>query len=185
MKNFANYTEFAACTMNENLQAARLCLDTPKKENTNSCYGMSAIILLSSVIDTLGMFYRNGQQWTKISKQDVINNNLGEARSHFKKFYEKFMSSMNCKAFFTGKFYDFVRCRATHNNVIGPKINITKNRSVKKIIFDKKHEESSTQVYLNELYDFVKNAYEIFLKESNINIIETDQPTTGGTQERK
>ena len=182
MKNFNNYNDFAVCTMEENLQAAKLCLETPKKENSSSCYGMSAVILLSSVIDTLGMFYRNGQQWTGISKSDVTNNKLGGVKQHFERFYDKFLSNTNSKVFFINEFFSLVRCRATHNSVLGPNIVITIQKSTNGSFFEKTSNGKSWQIYLNELYEFVKNAYEHFAHESGIAFSETYQDSTGKTQ---
>lgn len=181
MKSFKDYNEFAAYTMYENLRAAKLCLTTPKAKNTNSCYGMSAIILLSSVIDALGMFYRNGNIATKITETDVKNNKLGKVCTHFKAFYDKFLVGVCDGNFFMGEFYDFVRCRATHNNILGPKVNITINKSSNGKVFEKKHRRASTYVYLNELYKIVKDAYDVFISEQKIVLSETPQPTTGNT----
>ena len=181
MKNFNDYNDFAAYTMDENLKAAKLCLKTPKIKTSNSCYGMSAVILLSSVIDTLGMFYRNGNIATKIAGTDVKNNKLGKVSTHFKAFYDKFLVGVCEEHFFMGEFYDFVRCRATHNNILGPKVNITINKSSNGKVFEKKHKQASTYVYLNELYDLVKKAYDVFITEQKLVLCETPQPTTGGT----
>ena len=181
MKSFKDYNEFAAYTMDENLRAAKLCLTTPKAKNTNSCYGMSAIILLSSVIDALGMFYRNGNNATNITETEVKNNKLGKVSTHFKAFYDKFLVGVCEEHFFMGEFYDFVRCRATHNNILGPKVNITINNSSNGKVFEKKHTKASTYVYLNELYDIVKKAYDVFIIEQKLVLCETLQPTTGST----
>jgi hypothetical protein len=48
-------------------------------------------------------------------------------------------------------------------------------------MFEKKHPSASTTVYLNELYNEVQNAYNLFLAESRITCVETMQPTTGST----
>jgi len=181
MKNFKDYNDFAAYTIAENLRAIQLCLTTPKVKNSNSCYGMSVVILLSSVIDTLGMFYRNGNRVEKITETDVKNNKLGKVSAHFKAFYDKFLVNVCDEHFFMGEFYEFARCRATHNNVLGPKLKITINKSSNGKVFEKKHRRASTYVYLNELYKIVKDAYDVFISEQKIVLSETPQPTTGNT----
>ena len=60
MGKFNDYRDFAFTTISENLIIAKYCLETPQKEGELGCYGMPALILLSSIIDTVGTFYRNG-----------------------------------------------------------------------------------------------------------------------------
>jgi len=181
MKGFKDYNDFALCTMEENLKAAHICLTTPKNNVKKSCYGMSAIILLSSVIDSLGMFYRNGLSISKITENDIKNKKMGTTYQHFKAFHTKFLVGKCSQHFFIGTYYDFVRCRATHNNVLGPKINITINKSTNGKVFEKKHKRAATMVYLNELYTLVENAYMCFKKENGVDFQEKIQPTTGTT----
>lgn len=181
MKGFKDYNEFALCTMEENLTAAKICLTTSKDNSKRSCYGMSAIILLSSIIDTLGMFYRNGLTISKITENDIKNKKLGSTYQHFKAFHTKFLVGICSQHFFIGTYYDFVRCRATHNNVLGPKINITINKSTNGKVFEKKHKKAATMVYLNELCILVENAIMCFKNEYGVGFDEIIQPTTGTT----
>lgn len=185
MKNFNNYQDFAIFTIRENLHIAKYCIDTPKRQNTNSCYGMSALILLSSVIDTIGMFYCRNGNFTSITKQDVANNTLGKTQQHFDKFYDKFLTNHCDKNVFMDKFYHLARCRATHNNVLGDKIRITINALKKDVVFMEKR--NVFHINLNALYEIVNNAFKTLLRESKSQVFLNEEqfsPTTGGTTTR-
>ena len=184
MRLFEDYQQFAFCTIKENLAIARYCIDTPKKVNTNTCYGMPAIVLLASTIDIIGTFYRTGS-YSSVSKHNVqADNELGSARSHFEQYHSKFLSNPNVcdRDLFLDSFYRLSRCRATHNGVLGPKVVITINKSKNGRFIIKKRE--LTHIFLNELYNIVLHSFKVLLSESK-EIIKQENlgPSTGGTRD--
>ena len=188
MKNFNSYSDFAFFTIRENLRIADSCINTPKKKGTKSCYGMPALILLSSIIDTIGTFYRSGT-FSNITQNEVSQNNLGHAGDHFEHFYDKFIENNTnpqwlCnRNLFIGDFYKLGRCRATHNSVLGPKIRITINDNKNGAFIWEKH--NIVHIQLKELNKLVKNAFSTMITESNATIpivdFEEFTQTTGGT----
>lgn len=181
MKNFKNYQDLTFFTIEENLKMAKHCLNTPKRINTNSCFGMSALILLSSTIDAIGMFYRNGDgKFAPIVLKEVKAQQLGHVKDHFEYFYDKFLSN-NCeKKEFLVQFYQFARCLGIHNGTLNPSIRITMNRNKKGKVLEKRR--VNYFIFLLDLYDNVKDAYKVLKKESCACIeLEKPGPTTGGT----
>lgn len=139
MAYFDDYNEFAFHSMEESLIMAEKCINTPKGKVVDSCHGMAAVILIASVMDTIGTFYRNGY-FQMITANDVINGNngshLGGVKQHFRQYHKQFLSSnkLISETEFLQKFFPYARCRATHNSVLGPDVELTldstKNRDI-------------------------------------------------------
>ena len=181
MKNFKNYQEFALFTIRENLYIAKHCLNTPKRKNTNSCYGMSALILLSSVIDTIGSFYKEDRD-TIIIKQNITYSNSERTSTHFKMFYKNFLRNVCEENLFMTNFYSLARCRAIHNSTLGAKLRITINKLCDNTLFL----EKKGRHYLNiqVLYDITNNALEKLNDDLSVDVTNQNErpgPTTGAT----
>ena len=170
MALFSNYQDFAFRSMQESLEMAEMCLKTEKKEGSGAYYGMAAFILIASVMDTIGTFYRNGS-FQAMTIKDVMekkggkNSLLGGTNKHFERYYELFLSGTIKKTPFMGVFYPYARCRATHNSVLGPKIEITTDSTPNKKIFSRQN--GVLVVHLWELLDSVKQAHQVALKDLN------------------
>lgn len=170
MALFDNYQDFAFRSMQESLEIAEMCLKTEKKEGSDACYGMAAFILIASVMDTIGTFYRNGS-FQGMTIKDVKEKKggkkslLGGTNKHFERYYERFLSGTIKKTPFMDVFYPYARCRATHNSVLGPKIEITTDSTPNKKIFSRQN--GVLVVHLWELLDSVKQAHQVALKDLN------------------
>ena len=195
--NQKEYTKFALCSIKENLDIAKFCINTEKEEVPNSCYGMPAFTLLTSVIDTIGSFYPNETDFEDISINNVINNKPGDVKKHFYAFYEKFIKNNNNvinvngvvdkKDYFYYKFYKEGRCKATHNNALGLNFIITiENRGNGACIWEEKDNNNDiTYVQLSRLYDLVYNAYNEMTTDAGIPTPqEVSQATTGITSQQ-
>ena len=196
---FTSYQDFAINTIEENLHIAKHCIDTTKKPNTNSCYGMPAFTLLTSVIDTIGSFYSKANGTFKpILMDDVNNNKTGNAKDHFNAFYDKFIknennviniySTSNKQKFFHDKFYLDGRCKATHNNVLGSNfiITIEENCGNGACIWEEKDKNNNyiTYVHLSKLHELVSKAFNKMKKEAGVSPQpEATQATTGSTSQ--
>ncbi len=160
--SYDSYNEFAIDTISEYLRIADYCINTPKKE-ADSCYGMPAFLLLSSVIDIIGTFYRNGS-FEPITDDDVKYNKLGNAQDHFKQFYNLFLHSNPSQTStldvdnFMNFFYKFARCKATHNGVLGPRVIIMKSVTCNNFI--EVGSNGDMRIQLNDLYFFVRKTFE-------------------------
>ena len=183
MRNFKDYVEFAFRSIEESIKIAKYSISTLKEENTDSCYGMAAIILLASSIDAIGTFYQSGS-FKPILEKDIVSNNLGAVKDHFTAFYNKFLAPHYDCGDFMGSFYTFTRCRSVHNAVLGPRVHIKKciNKKGKFMVTRMYNGKKHSYIYLNELYKVVSDAYQIALKESSRKLLpEIFAPSTGGT----
>lgn len=171
MALFNDYQDFAFHSMHESLEMAEMCLKTEKKEGSDAYYGMAAFILIASVMDTIGTFYRNGNFQGMTKKAVMEKNNgkkpplLGGVKQHFDRYYERFLSGTIKKTPFMDVFYPYARCRATHNSVLGPNIEITTDSTPNKEIFSRQN--GVLVVHLRELLDSVKQAHQVALKDWN------------------
>lgn len=181
MKNIKNYQDLTFFTIEENLKIIKHCLETPKRINTKSCFGMSALILLASTIDAIGMFYRNGDgKFAKIDVKHIKAQQLGSANSHFKYYHAKFLSNNCDKKAFLVQFYHFARCLGIHNGTLNPSIRITMNRNKKGKVLEQRR--VNYFIYIVDLFDNVNDAYKTLKTESRVCIEqEVLGPTTGGT----
>lgn len=183
MALFNNYQDFALHTMNEYLTMAKHCIETKQKESVDGCYGMAALLLLTSVMDTLGSFYPN-KQYTSRVQQDVDNDNVGSVEGHFKNFYKKFIFDDDTKAeIFKKNFYKQGRCAAVHNSALRSGILISIDE--KEPLFNSDY----TTINIVKLYDNVKDAFNTWVYDTYQSNDVPDLlkkyhpiPTTGTTQ---
>lgn len=190
MAKFNDYQEFAFHSVEEYLQMARLCMSIPKKTDaTNSnCYGMAALVLIASAMDTIGTFYRDGIQFKTITEADVTDkakgnkSPLGTVQGHFEEFYNKFLKleSGITNDDFKDKFYEYARCRANHNSVLGPDVEITMKSTGKNDIFT--YDGATLIIHLNDLLDSVQKAFEQTKKDAGCSASTlAEGPDTGYT----
>lgn len=183
MALFDNYQDFALHTMSEYLTMAKVSMTVPKEKDSGGCYGMAALLLLSSVMDTLGSFYPN-KQYTSRVQQDVDNNNVGNVEGHFKNFYKKFIFDDDTEAEnFRKNFYKQGRCAAVHNSALRSGILISIDE--KEPLFNSDY----TTINIVKLYDNVKDAfntwvYDTYQSNDVPDLLKKYQPipTTGTTQ---
>lgn len=190
MAKFNDYQEFAFHSVEEYLQMARLCMSIPKKTDaTNSnCYGMAALVLIASTIDTIGTFYRDGAQFKTITEADVTNKAksnkppLGSGQCHFEEFYKKYIGTKSgiTKDDFIDRFFKYARCRANHNSVLGPDVEITMKSSDKNDIFT--YDGTTLIIHLKDLLDSVQIAFEQTKKDAGCSVSTfVEGPDTGYT----
>ena len=176
------YNTFAYSTIEEHLFVAKYAIDTQKSSERNSCYGMPAFVLLSSVIDIIGTVYSNGL-FKSITKEQVAKKNgLGYCREHFEDYYNKFIKDIGLcsEKEFIDCFYNQSRCLATHNGIIGLTVCLTIKESPDGCFIKKVGKK--TTIYLKQLYSIVNESYEVMKKESGL-LPPQDifGPTTGNT----
>lgn len=149
-----NKLDLQRFTMREYLDTAKVCIDTPKQENTNSCYGMSALVLLTSVINTIGLFY---WEWQNKGKS-------GKVEEHFEAFYNKFLvGTLNDMSDFKNYFYKFARCYAVHGSSLHKKTKIIFGTGTPIFI---KEASDKYCINLSELYPKVEDAYNTWCQDA-------------------
>lgn len=160
MALFRNYQDFALHTMNEYLTMAKVSMTVPKEKDSGGCYGMAALLLLSSVIDTLGSFYPN-KQYTRRVQQDVDNKKVGGVEDHFGDFCKKFISDDDTKAEnFKKNFYKQGRCATVHNSALRSGILISIDKNVPMFNAD------YTTINIAKLYDKVEDAFNTWVYDT-------------------
>lgn len=188
MISFQNYQDLSAYTIEECMTIARCSIDTPKGLISDSCYGMPALILLSSVIDIIGTFYRSANyQYSPITENDVKKDLLGGAKQHFKNYYNKFLcSDPQCQFSeddFVDYFYHYARCKSIHNGSLHPDIRINKGHSATNAFLTINTTNQQADIYLEDLYTFISRGYtQLKIDLAPAPPSEITGPCTGNTQ---
>lgn len=163
MKQITDFNEFAFLTIEENLKIAEYAMSKPKSPDSDSCYGMSAFVLMASVIDIIGTFYCSGH-FEYITPEAVRSKHgLGRCSEHFNCFFKRFIPGKYSKKE-KRIFYEYARCKATHNGVLGVNVLITILDSPDGCFF--KYADGVSTIYLKHLYSVVSHSYEAMKKES-------------------
>jgi len=183
-----NLDQLAMDAINENFELAEYAIKTPRKEGTDSCYGNSALLLLSSVLDAIGSYYIEIKKGDKASFVSFENEPNFEKRKgggvHFENVYDIFISNRkdNCgytsRDMFKKDFYENFRCGVTHNAVF----------SEGKITLHNNTDSSSKTLNIKDLLDMVRRIKdEFFNTHKNVFTFSdnTDGPITGLTQTNK
>ena len=99
----------------EYLTIANYCLMTAKP--TGGCYGFPTALLLFSIVDAIGSFYRGNGSF--IIKVDGKNETIKNADQHYfilnSDYYSQNLSEKNIK-----KLYEYYRCLLVHNAALAP-----------------------------------------------------------------
>lgn len=160
MALFDNYQDFALHTMSEYLTIARHCIETKQEEFADGCYGMAALLLLTSVMDTLGSFYPN-KQYTPRTQDNIDKDNVGSVKNHFEDFCEKFISDDKSEiANFYANLYEKGRCAAVHNSALRSGILISIDE--KEPLFNSDY----TTINIAKLYDKVEEAFNTWVSDT-------------------
>lgn len=162
-------------SLDETLEAAKFCTDYKKVDlkwgqyNTGGCLGYPAGILLFSIIDSIGSYYRknNNFQMEVDSKFESIN---ADGWEHFKILNSKYFNQ-NLSANFLKALYNKFRSSLTHNSVLGKDtLMIPNNESIpelnlKETAFAMNKESDIHMLFIKELYHLCENAVEEFKKD--------------------
>mgnify|MGYP006990009804 CR=1 FL=1 len=110
-------------SLNESLEAARLCVYYRKSDEkwgdyaTGGCLGFPSAIILFSIIDTIGSYFRKDKQFT-VNIDNKKYSIHGEGWEHFKILNSKyFRQSLSLD--FIKTLYQKFRNSVTHNSVLG------------------------------------------------------------------
>lgn len=183
MALFSQYQDFALHTMWEYLTMAKHCIETRQEESADGCYGMAALLLLTSVMDTLGSFYPH-KQYTPRTQDDIDKDNVGSVADHFKDFCARFISDDSEEiAKFHKNLYQQARCKAVHNSALTSGIRITNEAN--QPLFNGDYTMSN----IVKLHDKVRDAFDTWIYDvyhsTDINDLLKNHPSisvTGTTQ---
>lgn len=149
-------------SLDETLEAARFCADYKKTDKkwgefgTGGCLGYPSAILLFSLVDTIGSYFRKNKSFivTIDGKPSTIN---GSDWEHFKILNSKYFNQ-NLSAEFIQQLYRKFRSCLTHNSVLGSETLMFPDNSV----IDPKIKDQAFIIYQD---DSGKVIYAISIKE--------------------
>jgi len=110
-------------SLDESLEAARFCVTYKKVDGkwghfaTGGCLGYPGAILLFSIVDTIGSYFRKNLDFTMTidGKEEKIN---ADGWEHFKILNSKYFNQ-TLSSEFIKKLYSNFRSRLTHNSILG------------------------------------------------------------------
>lgn len=160
-----DYKKLTILSLKENIIAVEFCINFNKSQNKglgigeNGCLGFPAIILLSSIIDTIGSYFEDTETTIKINgKEESIKNVLG----HFYILNHEKLFNLNLDIKTISDFYVKYRSPLTHNNTLPPNTSIDLGIETD-YIFEINANNEVTQVRLIPLFTKVKEAVAVFI----------------------
>jgi hypothetical protein len=164
-------------SLDETLEAAKFCSDYKKTDQkwgdfaTGGCLGYPAAILLFSIIDSIGSYFRKNDEIEIIidRKKDRIN---AAGWEHFKILNSKYFNQ-SLSSDFLKKLYTKFRSCLTHNSVLGSETLMIPNNTlitpkVQDQPFGTTKDSAGQSIYvvsIKELWDLCSQAIEIFKKD--------------------
>lgn len=171
MAIFNNINDLAYDTILENLGAAEQCIYKLRKAD-GGCYGMSALILLMSVIDSMGTFYENGVFTLLPENNADLKKRVkqpGAVTDHFEAMYDHYYKDyISEKEDFMDVLYRKYRCNPIHNNVLQYDYFLSIADDSKKSVIGK--DGTKTTVYVDKLYEVTKEVFSKFCSDHNITL---------------
>ena len=160
-------------SLDETLEAAKFCADYKKTDEkwgeyaTGGCLGYPSAILLFSLVDTVGSYFRKNNDFKVLidGKQEIIN---AAGWEHFKilnsKYFNQSLSKQSLKLL-----YEKSRSCLTHNSVLGSNIvMVPDNTSIqpethgKAFIPIDANSKTIHIISIQEFWELCKSAVEIF-----------------------
>lgn len=165
MANWSTQKQQQEEALTENLYATKCCLDFNKKtspdfnDTKDGCLGYPAFILLASVIDTIGSFFRDTECKIIIDSEPEP---IEKAAHHFYILNHEKLFNLNLKSVTIDDFYRSYRSPMTHNNSL-PENRFLENDKNKEEIFELNQEGKIATVNLFSLFKITEKATEHFL----------------------
>lgn len=151
-------------SIQESLDIAKKCIETKKDGSSDGCYGMPALILLCSAIDSMGSFYpsKNVFSW--------LNNTFkGSGKgTHFSEFYDAFYDIIHTEIskddFCKGSYSIAVayRNRSIHNNGLWENTIITTEGTT---LLEKDEQNGKRTLNIVKLLDLTEQCFAKLQKE--------------------
>jgi hypothetical protein len=165
--------EILKVSLPEIIEAAKFCVNHRKKNG--GCLGYPAAILLFSIIDSIGSYFKENNN-IKIIIDGKSNITIKKASEHFRilnsKYFNQNLSARNIE-----KIYSDFRCCLTHNSVlaIGSSMTISNNSGNVFEIRKKPHDEDEIIISITDLFNLCEDAVNKFLKEADIIVPNSEQ----------
>lgn len=149
----------------ENIKVINFCLHYNKTSEevqtdfTVPCLGYPAAILLCSVIDTMGSFFRGSESTFQVGSEIK---KIETASDHFLILNHDILFDLNLSGKTIFDFYTTYRSKLTHNNSL-PRNNFLRADSASDQLFRLNTEDEIEVINLVALFKVVKNATNIFI----------------------
>ena len=169
MAQYNDINQFIYATIQEYIDSAKLCIDALKGGSANDCYGMSALVLLTSAIDAMGTYFRNSSYNLLPNDSKDWKQELGVAKNHYDNIYDEYFK--NTQAFSDSKqFMDILyaeyRCHAVHNGMMTKTCLLRKGGTKKLPIIESV--DGKSYLYIDRLYHLVKDVFQDFERDHPI-----------------
>jgi len=157
MAIFIKQNDLTVASLKENLLAIDYCLSYKKSDN--GCLGIPAMILMCSVIDTIGSYYR-GSDYNFII--DNVSAKIEKASDHFYVLNHQTYFNLNLSKNTIDDVYSTYRSKLTHNASLPPNnyLYIDKNEQA---LFHLNTEKKIVKVNLFPLFERIKKACDEFI----------------------
>lgn len=169
-----NLDQLAKDAINEYLELAEYAKNTQRQVGSDSCYGNATLLLLSSVLDSIGSYYNhkdNPGLFVSFGSKPNLKEREG-AKDHFKQVYNVFISNMNdncgytSETMFINDFYHNFRCGITHNAVF----------SDGKLVMHSNTDSFNRVLNINDLFNMVKRVRDDFFTKNANTFTFNDNP---------
>jgi len=151
--------------LTEMLVTIKYCLDFDKKSSSDwagvngGCLGYPALILMSSMIDTMGSFFRKGS--LKISL-DNKEKSIQKAEEHFFILNQENLFNLGLAEVTIMDFYSTYRSKMVHNSSLPPNNFLFSDKNTNKI-FILDPDNKIRAINLHSLFESIKTATNRFL----------------------
>lgn len=184
MAQHQDINSFVYTTIEEYIDAAGICLNTVKNKVPDDCFGMAALVLLTSAIDAMGTYFRKKQGQYDLLPAKCTNwkSELGDVKQHYVNIYYEYFDKTGAfadESEFVDILYREYRCHAVHNGMITETHTLQKVVSKKPQVVEKKC--GGTYVYVDRLFNVVKDVFETFKKDHPLSTTTLTVPYQSGS----
>lgn len=162
MAQYKDYKQFTIETIKENLIALDFCFKYEKSEHNNcgeGMLGMPALILLSSIIDTMGAYFRGTSLEVEV---DGNKRKIQTASEHFLILNHEKLFNLRLTDLVITDFYSKYRSVSTHNNTLPPFMSMDKGDKADDIFIFNNDGKKIKKLMLIPLFESVQKANRIF-----------------------
>jgi hypothetical protein len=151
--------------LKENIQAIEFCLNFDKSlnpiinPNIGGCLGYPAMILICSVFDTVGSFFRGANTELLV---DGANKKIETVNDHFLILNHSHLFNLKLNGATIYDFYSTYRSKLTHNNALPPN-NFLKADKNDPNIFNLNNEKEITCINIIPLFEVLKKGIVLFI----------------------
>jgi hypothetical protein len=187
MAQLPDFKKLTIASIKENIKAVDYCINYDKSINEDwaedevGCLGIPTIILLCSIIDTMGSYFRDTATTIQVNNgQKSINT----ASDHFLILNHDKLFNLKLDSKTIYDFYSKYRSILTHNNTLPPNTSLDVGKE-KDEAFTINSEGEVIQVKLIPLYDKIKTASKTFIHYVNIGNWSDDHKLSNEIESKK